>query len=103
MLPRCGSIVRTLREISTGKAWTLVRLDEPFEWQHKIGEPLQFRLLNIDHLLVAPRWIGVDIAGTEPAAVFVNLVDRECVPIGEALDIRQYVGIAWGMCHTVRN
>ena len=103
MLPRCGTIVRTLRETSTGKEWSLLRLDEPFDWQHKIGEPYQFRLLKVDHLLVASRWLGVNIGGPEPAAVFIALVDEGFVPTGEALDIRQYVWIAWGMCHTERN
>jgi hypothetical protein len=99
MLPRRGSVVRTLQD-STGRSWTLVRLDEPFEWQHKIGEPFQFRLLNVDHLLVAPRWVRVDVGGPEPAPVFINLVERDCIPADEALDIREYVGIAWGVCHT---
>ena len=103
VLPRRGTIVRTFRETSTGKEWSLLRLDEPFEWQHKIGEPFQFRVLKVDHLLVASRWIGVNIGGPEPAAVFIALVDEGFVPSGEALDIRQYVFIAWGMCHMERN
>lgn len=100
IFPRRGTIVRTLRETSAGRRWALVSLDEPFEWQHKTGEPFQFRLMNVDHLLVAPRWVGVDIGGSEPAAVFVNLVEQNRVPTGATLDIREYVGIAWGMCHT---
>jgi hypothetical protein len=103
MLPRRGTIVRTFPETSTGKEWSLLRLDEPFEWQHKIGEPFQFRVLKVDHLLVASRWIGVNIGGPEPAGAFIALVDEGFVPTGEALDIRQYVFIAWGMCYTERN
>ena len=100
MLPRRGSVARVLHEISTGRSWTLIRLDQPFEWQHKIGEPFKFRLLSIDHLLVAPRWVGVDIGKSEPAPVFINLVEQGCVPSGERFNIRDYLGIAWGVCHT---
>ena len=99
-LPRRGSVVRTLQDTSTGRDWTLVRLDEPFEWQNKIGEPFQFRLLKVDHLLLAPRWVGVNIDGPEPAAVFINLVEEDRVPRGDALNILEYVQISWGMCHT---
>ena len=56
--------------------------------------------MNVDHLLLAPRWVGVDIGGPEPAAVFIALVERNRVPTGEALDVREFVGIAWGMCNT---
>jgi hypothetical protein len=103
ILPRSGVVVRTLREMTTGRPWKLVRLDEPFEWQHKIGESFQFRILSIDHLLVAPRWVGVDIGGPEPAPVFICLVEGDCPPTGETLDIKEYVWIAWGVCHTERN
>jgi hypothetical protein len=78
----------------------LIRLDEPFEWQHKVGEPFQFRLLRVDHLLVAPRWAGVEVGGPEPVGVFINLVGRDHTPTGDVLDIQEYVGIAWGMCHS---
>jgi hypothetical protein len=100
ILPRRGTVVRTVHETSTGRPWTLISLDEPFEWQHKIGEPFQFRLIHVDHLLVAPRWIGIDIGGSEPAPVFVNLVEQDRVPSGARLNIREYVPIAWGTCYT---
>jgi hypothetical protein len=103
VLPRSGVVVSTLRETTTGRPWKLVRLDEPFEWQHKVAEFFQFSLLSIDHLLVAPRWVGVDIGGPEPAPVFICLVERGCPPTGENLDIKKYARIAWGMCHTERN
>jgi hypothetical protein len=101
LLPRCGSVVRVLREISDGRFWTLISLDDSFEWQYKIGEPFKFRLLKVDHFLVAPRWVGAVIGGSEPAPVFINLVEEGRVPSGESINIRDYVGIAWGVCHTL--
>ena len=56
--------------------------------------------MKVGHLLVAPRWVGVDIGGPDPAAAFVALVEGNRVPTGDAVDVREYVLIAWGMCYT---
>jgi hypothetical protein len=101
ILPRSGSVVRVLRDVSDGRFWTLISLDEPFEWQHKVGEPFKFRLLKIDHLLLAPRWFGVDIGGSKPAPVFINLVEEGRAPSGDSFNIGDYLGMAWGVCHTL--
>lgn len=37
MLPRRGTIVGYLREVHSQRPLTLVKLDEPFEWQKKSG------------------------------------------------------------------
>jgi hypothetical protein len=103
VLPRTGTIRRTLREASSGRSFSLVALDVPFEWQEKIGEPYQFRLMKVDHLLVSPRWKDTDVGGNTPAAVFVYLVESDRVPQSDIVDIRKYVHIAWGMSHTEDN
>ena len=101
ILPRCGCVVRHLREVSDDRLWTLISLDEPFEWQRKVGEPFKFRLLKIDHFLVAPRRSGTEIGESEPAPVFISLVEECRVPSGESFAIRDYPKIAWGVCHTL--
>jgi hypothetical protein len=103
MLPRRGTIVGDLREVHSQRPLTLVKLDEPFEWQQKVGEPFKFRAMRVDHFLISPRWKGFQIPGSEPASVFVHLVETDQVPTSETVDINNYVLIAWGMCYTEQN
>ena len=100
VLPRRGAIVGIFWDRSDNKDWALVHLDEPFEWQLRVGEPYQFRLLHIDHFLIKSRWSDHAIGDTEPTSVFVLLVERGFVPQGSVIEVRKYVHVVWGMCHS---
>ena len=99
-MPRRGAIVGMFRDLSGDKDWTLVRLDESFEWQLKVGEPYQFRLLHIDHFLIKSRWSDHSIGDTEPTSVFVLLVEKDSMPQGNAIDVSKYVRAVWGTCYS---
>ena len=58
-----------LRDLSGDRDWALVRLDEPFEWQLKVREPYQFRILDIDHFLIKSRWSDHSIGDAQPTSV----------------------------------
>jgi len=79
LLPRSGVLARTYSDTHGNAGWSLLRLDEPFEYQLKVGEPLKFRLLHVAHFLVRSRWAGYPIGEKEPTAVSILLVDGTAI------------------------
>ena len=96
LLPRSGVITRRCSDIAGNSDWCLLRLDEPFEYQLKVGEPFRHRLLHVGHLLVRSREAGHAVGETEPTAVFILLVDDTQVPVQDPFNPTSYVHIAWG-------
>ena len=54
-LPREGAI---LKRVATSNVddWYLVELDQPIEYQIKIGDPYKYKLVETSHLLIRSRW-----------------------------------------------
>lgn len=86
------------QDLSGNRDWALVYLDEPLEWQLKVGEPFQFRLACIDHFLIKSRWQDHRIGDAAPTSVFILLVEKGELPQTDNFDVRKYVHVAWGMC-----
>ena len=59
--PRVGAVGREFRDTKGGGPWFLVRLEEPFECQLKVGEPLRYRLTQVDAFLIRSRWGGREV------------------------------------------
>ena len=97
-LPRSGSLVRQCADVHGNQDWFLLELDEPFDYQLKVGEPFRFRLVHVGHFLLRSRWAGYAVGAPEPTAVFVLLVDESQAEVPDPLDPASYVHIAWGTC-----
>lgn len=101
-LPREGTILDCFTT-SNVDDWYLVELDQPIEYQIKIGEAFRYRLVKASHLLIRSRWDGHNIGEIEPTSVFIVLVEQNQLPLVTPLEIAQYHHVAWGMCHTLGN
>lgn len=98
-LPRVGCVVGEFRDSNGVGPWYLLQLDDPFDYQLKVGEAFQFRLIHVDALLIRSRWEGCEVGGSGDVSVFVLLVEEGKHPSGGELVVKDYVHIAWGMCH----
>lgn len=96
-LPRTGTVRRELRSASGGGPWFLVDLDEPLEYQLKVGDPFRFRLARVNAFLIRSRWEGKGVEDPEGTSVFVLLVEESRHPSTDVIDPGAYVHIAWGM------
>jgi hypothetical protein len=75
-----------------------MKLDDPFDYQSKVGEPFQFRLVHVEHFLLRSRWAGYAVGAPEPTSVFVLLVHESHAEVADPFDPAAYVHVAWGMC-----
>ena len=96
LLPRSGLLRGSCRDIHGNSDWCLVKLDEPFDYQFKVGEPFRFQLMHVDHFLIRSRWADHAIGAAEPTSVFILLVDDSQGPVPDPFDPASYVHIAWG-------
>jgi hypothetical protein len=97
LLPRPGRIVREVSLEDWGAGWSLLELDEPFDYQHRVAEPYVFRELHITHLLIKSRWDGFDIGGSEPTSVFVLLIPDPAILEGGNISGKDLIHACWGM------
>jgi hypothetical protein len=100
-LPRTGEVSRELRSANGAGLWFLLDLDDPFEYQMKVGDAFRFRLARINAFLVRSRWEGKDVGDAEGTSVFILLVEEARHPTTDMVDPDAYVHIAWGMCSPV--
>ena len=100
-LPRAGQVIRDFSDTSGNSGWYLLELDQPFEYQTKVGETYQFRGTTITHFLIRSRSQGHALGGPEPASVFVLLVENGSVPTHGPIDVKHYFHAAWGMCRAL--
>ena len=100
LLPRSGTISRQLTSRDGADDWFLVNLDDPFEYQIKVGEGYQYSLLKCDKLLVRSRWADYEVGGKEETSVFILLVPDDFLIEKEPIDIDKFHHVAWGMCHS---
>jgi hypothetical protein len=99
-LPRAGAVVAQFSDGVGNADWRLLALDDPFEYEVKVGEPFLFRIMIVTHFLIRPRWFGNAVGVPERLSVFVLLVDQESVPKVGPIDVDAYVFAAWGECRT---
>jgi len=100
-LPRAGQLIGDFSDTTGNSSWHLLELNQPFDYQIKVGDPYQFRGTTVTHFLIRCRWQGYAIGGPEPVSVFVLLVESGSVPTRGPVDVEQYVHAAWGMCRVV--
>jgi len=94
----CRQRVPSFLPAAGNSGWYLLELDQPFDYQIKVGEPYQFRGTTITHFLIRSRWLGHALGGPEPVSVFVLLVEDGSVPAQGPIDVKHYFHAAWGMC-----
>jgi hypothetical protein len=73
VFPLRGKVVRRLHVIGGADNWFLVELEEPFEYQKKIGEPYRFRLSTHDKVIMRSRWQDHEVGEQEETSVFLLL------------------------------
>jgi len=90
-LPREGLVVAKPKSGDSALPWHLVQLDAPVVYE------------QTEHTLVllAARWEGYPIGGTEPASVFILLVPPSISTVTDGFSHKQFPHIAWGVCHVV--
>lgn len=95
-LPRDGEIIQQLKDEYGHDDWFLVKLDESFEYQLKIEDALQFRLIKCDKFLIRSRWKGHKIDAEQGTSVFILLIPDESKLSKDPIKINDFVFIAWG-------
>ena len=90
-LPREGQVVAMPKSCDSPLPWHLVQLDAPV-----VYEQVEYTLL-----LLASRWEGHPIGGTEPTSVFILLVPSSSSGVTDGFSHKHFPHIAWGMCHVV--
>jgi len=97
-LPRPGQVIGNFTDTVGNSGWHLLELNQPFDYQIKVGDPFQFRETTITHFLIRSRWQGHAPGGPEPVSVFVLLVEKGSVPTDGPVEVKHYIDAAWGMC-----
>jgi hypothetical protein len=100
-LPRVGVVSRVFKDSSGVGEWLLLDLEEPLEYQLKVGEPFQFRLARVDAFLIRSRWQDKEVGDSDGTSVFILLVEEGRHPVNGEINPESYVRIAWGMCGLV--
>jgi hypothetical protein len=95
-LPRLGTVSATYFDANGVGPWLLVDLDEPLQYQLKVGEPFQFRALQVDAFLIRSRWQGKEVGDSDGVSVFILLVEQGSHPSGSVIDPKAYFHVAWG-------
>ena len=96
-LPRAGQVIGEFSDTTGNNGWYLLELNEPFDYQIKVGNPFQFRGTTITHFLIRSRWQGYAPGASEPVSVFVLLVEKGSVPTHGPVEMKHYIHAAWGM------
>jgi hypothetical protein len=96
-LPRAGQARSVICDDGT-PGWFLFELDEPFEYECRVGATVYFLKGFVTHFLIRSRWQGYEVGAVEPTSVFILLVEKGSFPLKEPVHIKDYVHIAWGMC-----
>jgi hypothetical protein len=98
LLPRSGVIVREVVLEDWDAGWYLLRLNEPFDYQHNIAEPYVFREMRIGHSLIKSRWKGLQI-GAAPTSVFLLFVPDVAILDTAKVSSKDFIYAGWGMVH----
>jgi hypothetical protein len=96
-LPRSGSITRQISLEDWGDDWFVFALDEPFEYQLKIAEPVHFKLVQVDHFLIRSRWDEHPIGGRDQTALFILIDPDNRIQQRERFSSKDFIQICWGI------
>lgn len=96
LLPRLGSVSATYFDANGGGPWLLLDLDEPLQYQLKVGEPFQYLVMKVDAFLIRSRWQGREVGDSEGVSVFILLVEEGSHPTSSVIDPKAYIHVAWG-------
>lgn len=93
--------MRRLRAIGGADNWYLVQLDEPFEYQKKVGEPYTFKLLRHDKVLIRSRWEGHEVGEPSETSVFLLLPPWNFSDEDDSFETGRCEHVAWCLSFTV--
>ena len=91
VLPRLGTVVRDLTLSDWGSGWSLISLDQPFEYEGR----------RRGHVLIRSRWEGHAVGDREPTSVFILLARDGKILDGPAMSSEDFEHVAWGMARAV--
>jgi hypothetical protein len=95
ILPRSGTILRSIESEDWGDDWYLVKLDEPFNYFVDVDSKPE--RLEVGHLLIKSRWEGMTIQSGEETSVFVLLVPDVSVLDRKPFCAKKLLYVCWGM------
>jgi hypothetical protein len=98
MLPVSGRLLRPLFAANDSRPWWIVVLDRSIEYQLKVGEPYQFRLVQSGELIIGTREQKRAIGDREPTAVHILLPLSADSTKGSDLRVPEFYKVAWGVC-----
>jgi hypothetical protein len=97
-LPATGRLERSLTADNDPRLWWVVALDEPLEYQLKVGEPFQYRLITTRELVIGSRVLGQEVGQDQTASVHILLPLNQAATIGDRLRTSDFHHAAWGVC-----
>ena len=98
-LPASGVLDRKMTADNDSRPWWVVALDQPLQYQLKVAEPSEYRLVGARQLVVGSRASGHEVGGRTPAAVHILLPLTAEATKGERLRTSDFFHVAWGVCH----
>ena len=96
-LPVTGSLARAMTADNDSRPWWIVALDEPLEYQLKVGEPFQYRLITTHELVIGSKVQGQEVGGDSAVSVHILLPLSEAATRGDRLRNSEFYGAAWGV------
>ena len=97
-LPVTGQLSHILNTDNDPRPLWVVDLDTPLEYQLKVGEPHEYRLITTHQLVIGSRAEGEDIGSRQSAAVHILLPLVNSATLGQRLRTPEFYHAAWGMC-----
>lgn len=88
LLPRSGTVERTVPATDSPLSWYLFHLDDA----------LRYEGVTIDRFFIASRWQDNTVGTPDPTSVFVLVVPAS-TEVGERFSVSQYAHVVWGMAH----
>ncbi len=88
LLPRSGTVDRTVASTNSLLTWYLVRLDDPVQYEGSL----------FDRLLIASRWQGRSVGEPEPTSVFILIVPIG-TEVGQGFNTSEFAHVLWGIAN----
>jgi hypothetical protein len=98
ILPVTGRLLRPLFAANDPAPWWIVALDHTIEYQLKVGDRYQFRLVESGELVIGTREQNRAIGEREPTAVYILLPVSADATRGSDLRVSEFYKAAWGVC-----